>query len=287
MELLIAAENGIYSLIKENDNYKINDVSYDPKHRHFALLNIDNLIYYTKMDAGYKTNGDVNPKGYISAINKDTKEIIYSSQTDNPDIHHMILWNDEIVTLSVTGDLIFYSKDLSKKRYITCLNDLVPKHLSHPPLIVNRGPVGLRNIYHFNYSFIYNDILYAMAHNIKNPSFILKYNLLSKEVSTIELDGAMYHDCMVFENKILINDSLRSVFRILDMDGTELDRVQLEGFLRGISVNDNFIIIGSSWNKETKEGSKAQLFFIDKNSYRVIDAIDFEDAHQIYDILEV
>lgn len=282
MELLVAAEDGIYNY----SDGAFSKIISDGQMRHFGLLKDGDILYYTAMDTGYK-KGNIEPVGYIRAVDINTLDEVYHLDSEHPDIHHMVLWNNKIATLSVTGHFIVYEKDLKDIFMHVHLNNIVPDHLSHPPQITDRGPVGLANVYHFNYCFISNDKLYAMAHNVRHPSFILVYDLITNDVSSIELDGPMHHDCYVHDDKIYVSNSTNSEFLVLDMDGNKLNNTQLDGFTRGIAVTDNFIIVGSSENKFDSDGRGAKLFLLGKSSFSLLHTIEFVDSSAIYDILEL
>jgi hypothetical protein len=287
MVLIAAAEDGIY---KHSDNGFERIISDGDKKRHFGLLQDGDILYYTAMDLGYK-GGELDPLGYIRAVNINTLEEVYFLTTKHPDIHHMVMWNGWIATVSVTGHFIVYSKDLQSTIMHLHLNKLVPDHLAHEPFITDRGSAGIENVYHFNYCFIKNNVLYAMAHNVKAPSFILTVDLMSKEVGAIELDNNMYHDCYVLEDRILVNDSRSSSFKAIDFDGNVIQQAKLEGFVRSIAIKDSSYVVGASVNRHQVDLSKrnqkrvCKLFVIDKDSFDVTETIEFAETGEVYDII--
>lgn len=294
-DILISGIGGIYKLNFKNykciiENVFKKDINNTSDHLGLSLIADDKFLYHSVSNR-FPKNQDIPVKTTIFKINKETMEECNSVIDDNPDIHKLIFWDEYILAVSVNGNVAKYNKDLELIENIINLCDLVPSHLTHESFFTTNNKTSKflnidNNIYHFNSILIYENTLYALAHNIQYPSFIIKYDLSSKAVEAIVLENAWYHDLFIIDNKIITNNSPNSLIEVYDLETLSfINSFKLDGFLRGIVEDGEDIFIGSSMNKFENSNIPSKIFILNKQTFEVVQTIMVEDPAFIYDLV--
>lgn len=246
--LIIATKNGLY-ILENNHLYKILNGEY------YGITLYGNNTYIFEK---------INNKGRIIAFKKSIcvkqKYEIFIDDI-SPGCHQIdFIDNYLFITDTYNNRLLKYNLDGDKINEYYPLGKLSNSRESH-------------NYSHINSIYGFRESIYILCHNESKKtgkkSEIIKLNNKMKVIKKIKIDALSAHNCVIYDDKILVCDSLN---KRLIYDNIEVLKCNL--FTRGLSVFNDLIFVGGSEyaNRDKREFAKGAIFVLD-NNFNLIDKV--------------
>ncbi len=130
---------------------------------------------------------------------------------------------------------------------------------------------------HLNSVFCYDNIVYVIAHNLSvkysRPSELYMIDMKNYNINShLSLHGSEVHNVYVNNDDILYLDSFSGKIILNDKDVA-----QYNGFLRGLSITDDFYIIGANMRASRNDRSYGSIVIFDK-SFHLVEQHDINAA---------
>jgi hypothetical protein len=263
--LLVDLETGLFNVVEEDRKWYYG-ITWDTQGKVYY-----NHSYLTDLDL---TNGNSEDqqKGKVSANLRNPK----SSESCLACPHQMI-YHEGYVYVTNTGlnAIEKFSSDLTTRRTVRIGEELWDQ--------VYKKKVG----YHYNSVFIQDGLLYVVAHNWDNPSFVKALDLHTfKVVRRIDIPGTFWaHNVFVDNNSSIYvcNTKAGSLVEITSNDVVWQCQNPGHELTRGLAVTDNYIVVGKTpFNPDRASRGKkrdtndhcAGLWVLDRSTFKLIKYIN-------------
>jgi hypothetical protein len=245
--VIIATKNGLYFLDK-NLIIKVLEGEF-----YGVTYKADTIYVFEK----------TNKKGRIIYFHKNIYNEKYNVLVDklSPGCHQIDFIGDDLyVTDTYNNRILIFDIDGNFK------NDFYPLG------ILENGRKS-SNYGHINSVYSYNGFIYLLCHNETKKtgknSEILKLNKQNDLIGKINLNASSAHNCAIYNNKFLVCDSLNN--KVI-LDNNVL--IDTDDFTRGLSIFDDFILIGGSDYKKRSQRIDAKgTVYILNNDFNLLEKI--------------
>jgi hypothetical protein len=232
--------------------------------------------------------------GKVYGITKDKENwYCYHSQDNSHGIVKLSFKDDRLVETETIIKCVrgVHQIDFIDKELVitdTSRNQLLiyPSLNARPRHIVPNGcqqqiPVPDETHLHLNSIYSYKDVIYVMVHNLSvrfnRPSELLELHPKDYSVrAQTKLDGWACHNIYVDEEGILFLDSYRG--RIMKGEKT---LVEVEPFLRGLAVTDDYYVVGTNLRAPPPERDSGGLLVFDRKFNK---KAEYDLATQVFEV---